>query len=65
MADALPVVQVLARAARRRRTRQPADRSLRVVRVSAAVLASVYVLSLVAHGLGDDGVLATLAVGGK
>jgi diguanylate cyclase (GGDEF)-like protein len=59
------VVQVLARAARRRRTRQPADRSLRVVRVSATVLTSVYVLSLVAHGLGDDGVLATLAVGGK
>ena len=29
------------------------------------MLASVYVLSLAAHGLGVDGVLATLAVGGK
>ena len=29
------------------------------------MLASVYVLSLVAHGLGVDGVLATLVVGGK
>ncbi len=65
MADAVPVVQVIAHAIRRRRTRQPADRSLQAVRVPAAVLASVYVLSLVAHGLGDDGVLAALAVGGK
>ena len=31
----------------------------------SAVLASVYVLSLLAHGLGDDGVLAALAVGAK
>ena len=57
--------QVIARAVRRGRTRQPADRSLRAVRVPAAVLASVYVLSLGAHALGDDGVLAALAVGGK
>ena len=65
MADAVPVVEVIARAARRGRIRQPADRSLRAVRVGAAVLTSAWVLSLVAHGLGDDGVLATLAVGGK
>ena len=64
MADAVPVVEVLARA-RRGRPRQPADRPLRVVRVCAAVLVSAYVLSLAAHGLGDDGVLAALAVGGK
>jgi diguanylate cyclase (GGDEF)-like protein len=63
--DAVPVAQVLARATRRRRTRQSADRSLRVVRVPAAVLASVYVSSVLTHGLGGDGVLATLAVGGK
>ena len=64
MADAVPVVQVPP-PARRGRTRQPVDRPLRVVRVCAAVLASVYVLSLAAHGLGDDSVLAALAVGGK
>src|SRR5918994_1176903 len=60
-----PVAQVLARATRRRRTRQSADRPLRAVRVPAAVLASVYVLSVLTHGLGGDGMLATLAVGGK
>jgi diguanylate cyclase (GGDEF)-like protein len=64
VADAVPVVQVPA-PARRGRTRQPVDRPLRVVRVCAAVLASVYVFSLAAHGLGDDSVLAALAVGGK
>jgi hypothetical protein len=47
-----PVAQVLARATRRRRTRQSADRPLRAIRVPAAVLASVYVLSVLTHGLG-------------
>ena len=55
---------LLARA-RRGRTRQPADRPLGVVRGCAAVLASAYLLSVAAHGLGADGLLATLAVGGK
>ncbi|WP_448611715.1 putative bifunctional diguanylate cyclase/phosphodiesterase [Geodermatophilus sp. URMC 60] len=58
------MVRVLARA-RRGRARQPADHPLRVVRAGAAVLASAYVLSVAAHGLGTDGVLAALAVGGK
>jgi diguanylate cyclase len=64
VADAVPVVGLLARA-RRGRTRQPVDRPLRVVRGGATVLASAYVLSVAAHGLGADGLLATLAVGGK
>ncbi len=64
MADAVPVVQVPPRA-RRGRTRNPVDRPLRVVRVCAAVLASAYVLSLAAHGLGGSGLLGALAVGGK
>ncbi|WP_448621004.1 putative bifunctional diguanylate cyclase/phosphodiesterase [Geodermatophilus sp. URMC 65] len=58
------MVQVPPRA-RRGRTRNPVDRPLRVVRVCAAVLASAYVLSLAAHGLGGSGLLGALAVGGK
>ena len=50
---------------RRARTREAADRSLRVVRVLAAVLVAVYLLSLLAVAVGDEGVLATLAAGGK
>ena len=50
---------------RRARTRETADRSLRVVRVPAAVLVAVYLLSLLALAVGDSGVLAALAVGGK
>ncbi|SNS28585.1 diguanylate cyclase/phosphodiesterase [Geodermatophilus pulveris] len=59
------MAQVVARAARPRRTPRPADRSLRVVRAPAAVLVAVYLASLLAVGVGDDGVLATLGVGGK
>ncbi|MGY1592843.1 putative bifunctional diguanylate cyclase/phosphodiesterase [Geodermatophilus sp. SYSU D00708] len=52
-------------AQRRARSRQRTDRSLRVVRVAAAVLGATYAASLVTSALGATGRLAVLAGNGK
>ncbi|MGK5168899.1 putative bifunctional diguanylate cyclase/phosphodiesterase [Geodermatophilus sp. CPCC 205761] len=53
------------RARRRARTRQMTDRSLRWVRIAAALLGITYVASVVALALGATGPLAVLAGSGK